>query len=198
MGLAHISNKKVLCHAMIKPIAFQNKSARGLMPAIFAAVGFLAGAAVYACFNRSISGIPAPDLTSAFDTDSPFFSLISCFESELRYILIISLLGFCFFGEIAGLITLSIKAALTGFSATYILAGTYSLDIYLIHTLSSLGVLVFLCCTCRISGDFSVKYICEKNHLSHKEILNYLAKCLFYCGDVFFIQLLRHILLALI
>lgn len=168
------------------------------MPVIFASVGYLAGAVIYVSFKGSLSDIPTPDMTSAFDQSEVLRTLISCFGAELKYALILCLLGFCFFGESAGLVILSFKAGLTGFSATYILAGTYTLGIYLIHTLTSLTVLIFLCCICKISGDFSVNHICEKDTPSRGDILSYGAKFFFYCGAIFFTLLIRHLLLTLI
>lgn len=196
--MPYIFAKGCPCHTMVKPVAFQNKSVRKMLPVIFAFFGFMTGVVVYACLGGALFDVPSPEMTSAFEADAAIYTLFSCFGREMRYALIICLLGFCFFGEVAGLFALAFKAGLTGFSAAYIFAGAYSVKIYLIHTLSSLTALVFLCCICKISGDFSAKYICQKNSPSSSEILSYISKCLFYLGAIFFSVLIRHLLLALI
>jgi len=183
---------------MIRPVVWQKESGNRLFLLLFCVFGFVLGILVFTFFKELLSSSLSPDLTSAFDSDSPFSTLISCFATELKYSLCLYMFGFCLFANAGCFCLLAYKSALIGFSATYLLSGAYPLSYYFIHILSSLAGLIFLCCIGALSSDFSSCRIGTSKAPKGRDIANYSVKCLFYTGAIFISVLIRHILLNII
>ena len=169
-----------------------------LLPMIFAASGFCAGVIIRLFTPGGAPGLPAPDMTSAFLSPHPFAAVVDCLSGEFKYALLIYLLGFCAFGNIAPSAVLAFRAALAGYSAAYMLEGHYGLAIYFTHTVMSIGALMAFCCLVRVSSDQAESFVHGGGEKRGRSAISYTARCLFYTGMIFAAVLLRQLLLAFI
>lgn len=168
-----------------------------LLPVIFAAAGFCAGALARLFVPSGIFQLPAPDMTSAFLADAPFAAVIGCAAGEFKYVLLIFLLGFCTFGSAVPSAVLAFRAMLAGYSAAYMLEGGYGLAMYFTHACASIAVIMALCCLAKVSSAHSENFV-RAGERKRGAILSYTAKSLFYAGMVFAAVLFQHLLLAFI
>jgi|GEM_PF-2479432 len=173
------------------------KKAARMFAVLLAGAGFVAGA-VICVIPLGLPALPTPDMTSAFALSDPVRTLTECFLSELKYALLIYLLGFCTFGAVAPGAVVALRALLAGYSAAYMLRGGYPLTLYFIHTAFSFALLIALCLLARTSSGFSAEYCRGKGGLTGAGVLSYTARALFYTGILLFSVVTRHALLMLI
>lgn len=167
-----------------------------LMPMIFAAAGFITGVLAGA-FSGSHGALPTPDMSSAFKSPSPFYSVMTCVSSEIKYEVLVYLLGFCSFGNAACLLTAAYRAALAGWSAVYLLERGYPRGLYFIHSATSLMMLTLLCCLAMLSIGYSERFVRGCERVGREEVLSYTVKCLFFVGLTIGVVIIRQLLLLI-
>ena len=174
------------------------KRALKLLPVIFAASGFCAGALVRFIVPSGVWSLPAPDMTSAFLAESPLAAVIDCLSGELKYVLLIYLLGYCAFGGAAPSAVAAFRAALAGYSAAYMLDGRYGVTVYFAHTGVSIFVLMLYCALAASSAEHSRSLFGGGEGKRESGALSYTARCLFFTGIIFAALMIRQLLLAFI
>ena len=168
-----------------------------LMPIMFAAAGFIAGALACALSGGLISLLPAPDMSSAYGSASPFYFTVTCISSEMKYAVLVYMLGFCTFGVYVCQLAAAYRAALAGWSAVYLLEEGYSLGVYFVHSVTSLMLIALLCCLCRLSIEHSERFAHGGERADREQILSYTVKCLFFGGLAVCVVVIGQLLLLI-
>ena len=173
------------------------KLIKRLMPIMFSAAGFIAGALAGAFSGGMIPSLPAPDMSSAYGSSSPFYFTVTCISSEMKYAVLVYMLGFCTFGAPVCLIAASYRAALAGWSAVYLLKEGYPLGVYFVHSVTSLIFTALLCCLCILSIEHSERFARGGERADREQIWSYTVKCLFFGGLTVCVVIIRQLLLLI-
>lgn len=180
---------------MNRPVPF-SKNAKGVLPLFLCiAAGYLLGMVIFVISKASISATLAPDMRSAFDTETPLLCLISCIGRELFPIALTFVMGFTLFAGWGAHALAFMRSALASFSSVFVLAGAYPLHIYFIHSVYSLICLIILAFCALLSCRQSALIVTEGGK---SRAPDYCARMLFYAGATVILVILRHTLTAII